>query len=156
MIFHRSLSDIKSLSETLLCILDDFNNAVIWMASARPPISNSSQLLTKILGIVLSALITIGITVTFIFHFFFFSSLVRSKYFSLFTFCFIFNLWPTETAKFKIRKVLLFSFFFLHFFFFFVFFVINHLPWSSNRDLVIVLYLKIPENFVRLTFQERY
>ena len=44
MVFHLSLSDSKSprLSRTLLSILADLNNAVIFMVSTRPPISNSS------------------------------------------------------------------------------------------------------------------
>ena len=56
----------------------DLNNAVVWMASARPPISNSSILLTKLLVIVPSVPITTGITVTFMFYNFF-SSLTMSK-----------------------------------------------------------------------------
>ena len=39
-IFYRSLSDSKSVqfSKTLLSILADLNNAVVWMVSIRPPI----------------------------------------------------------------------------------------------------------------------
>ena len=55
------------------------------MISAHPLISNSSSLLIKLLEIVSSAPITIGITVTFMFLSFF-SSLARSKYLSLFLF----------------------------------------------------------------------
>ena len=45
MIFHWSLSDSKSpqVSRTLLGIVANLNNAVIWIASARPVISNSSR-----------------------------------------------------------------------------------------------------------------
>ena len=49
---------------TLLGNLADLNDAVDWKVSARPPISNPSNLLTKSLGIVQSAAITIGIIVT--------------------------------------------------------------------------------------------
>ena len=38
------------------------------------------------------------------------------------------------------------------FFFFFFFFVDYYKIWSSGRDLVIRLYLKIPEKFVRPHF----
>ena len=42
---HPSLSDSKSpwVSLTFLRILADLNNAVFWMVSARPPISNFSS-----------------------------------------------------------------------------------------------------------------
>ena len=57
MFFHKSLSNSKSpqVSRTLLSILADFNNAVIWMISARLSISNSSRPLYKSLGIIPSA-----------------------------------------------------------------------------------------------------
>ena len=63
MVFHWSLNNSKSpqVSWTLLSILADLNNAVVWMVSACPPTS-------KPLEIVLSAPITIGVTVTFMFH----------------------------------------------------------------------------------------
>ena len=69
-IFHWSLSDNKSpqISRTLLCILIDLINAVVWMVSAYPPISNSSSPLTKPLETVLSAPLIIGITITFMIH----------------------------------------------------------------------------------------
>ena len=70
MVFHWILSDNKSprVSRTILSILVDLNNAVVWLVSARPPISKSSSPFTKTLGIVSSAPITTGITVTFVFH----------------------------------------------------------------------------------------
>ena len=88
MVSRWSLSDSKSpqVFRTLLSILADLSNAVHWMVSTHPPISNSF----KPLGIVPSAPITIGITVTFMFHSFF-SSLAKSKYLSLLSlsmFCF--------------------------------------------------------------------
>ena len=45
MVFHWTLIDSKSLqiSRTLLSILADLSNAVVWMVSARPLISNSSS-----------------------------------------------------------------------------------------------------------------
>ena len=74
MVFHWSLIDCKSLqvSRTLLSVLADFNNTVVWMVSAGRPISNSFSSLTKTLGILPpNAPITVGITVTFIFLSFF-------------------------------------------------------------------------------------
>ena len=63
MIIHRSLSDNKSpqISRTLLNILTDINHSVVWMASILPLISCSNCLLSKPLGTVPSAPITIGI-----------------------------------------------------------------------------------------------
>ena len=52
-------------------ILADLNNAIVWMVSSRSSNSNSSSSLIKALVIVPSAPITIGITVTFMFHSFF-------------------------------------------------------------------------------------
>ena len=74
MVFNWGLSDSKSplVFRTFLSILADLNNAVVWMVSAGSLISNSSSFLTKTQGIVPSAPITIGVTVTFIFHGFFF------------------------------------------------------------------------------------
>ena len=68
MVFHWNLSDSKStqVSRTLLKILADFNNAVIWKVSACLPISALSPL-TKPLGIVQSAQVTISISATFMF-----------------------------------------------------------------------------------------
>ena len=70
MVFRWSLCDNKSpqVSMTLLSILADLDNAVVKMVSARPPISESSNPLTKSLTNVPSAPITTGITVTFMFH----------------------------------------------------------------------------------------
>ena len=72
-------------------------------------ISKSSNPFTKPLGIVPSALITTGITCTFISHWFFFS-LARSMYLSLFSFYFIFTLWSPGVTKSTIWQVLFFFF----------------------------------------------
>ena len=53
---------------TLLSILVDLDNAVAWMVTAHPPISKSFGPFSKPLGIVPSAPITFGSTVTPIFH----------------------------------------------------------------------------------------
>ena len=74
MVSHISLSDIKSaqVSRTLLSILTDLNNAVVWMISTCLLISKFSSSFINLLGIVPSERIKIGITVTFMFHIFFF------------------------------------------------------------------------------------
>ena len=86
MVSHWSLSDNKSLqvSPTLLSILANLNNAVVWMVSIRPVISKySSPCTNNPLVTVPRAPITIGIIVTFMFHSLF-NSLARSRYLSLF------------------------------------------------------------------------
>ena len=66
MAFHLSLRDNKSpqVSRTLLSILADLNNAVIWRVSTRPLISMSSYPCTNYLGTIPSAPITSDITIT--------------------------------------------------------------------------------------------
>ena len=73
MVFHRSFIDNKSLQVTMthLSILADLNNAVVWMVSTRPLISKSSSNFINPSVTALRALITYGITVTFMFHSFF-------------------------------------------------------------------------------------
>ena len=73
MVSHRSLSDEKSpqVSLTLLSILADLNNAVFWIVSTPTLIYKPSTPFTNSLVIVPRALITISITVTFIFLSFF-------------------------------------------------------------------------------------
>ena len=77
--------DSKSplVSRTLLSILGDLNNAVVWMVSTRPLISKSSSPFNNPLVTEPSAPITIGINFSSLFHSFF-SSLARSRYLSLF------------------------------------------------------------------------
>ena len=67
------------VSKTLLSILIDLNNAVVWLVSVRPPISSTSSSLTKPLGTILKAPIIFGITVTFMLHNFF---LLQNTYLS--------------------------------------------------------------------------
>ena len=70
MVFQWSLSDSKSprVSRTLLGILANLKNTVVWMVSSHPPISKTFMFLTNHLVTVPSAPIIIGITVTFMFH----------------------------------------------------------------------------------------
>ena len=103
------------VSKSLLSILADLNNAVFWMVSTCPLISESSCPFINILGIESSTSITIGISVTFMFHSFV-SSLARSQYLSLFSISFIFTRWFADTAKSTIQPILFFLFFFFFFF----------------------------------------
>ena len=125
MVFHWSLNDSKSsqVSRTLLGILADLENAVIWVVSTRPLISKFSSPFTNRLVTVPSAPITIGITVTFMFHNFFFDSLTRSWYSFFFLFSFNFTLWSAITAESTILKVLFFFLLFLFFIYLFIYFV---------------------------------
>ena len=80
---YWSLSDSKSLqtSRTLLSILDDLINALVWMVSTRPLISKASSPWTNPLMSVPGAPTTTGNTVTFGFH----SSPARLRYYPFFT-----------------------------------------------------------------------
>ena len=106
MVFHWSLSDNKSpqVSRTLLSILVDLSNAVVWTVFTRPVIFYSSSPCTNPLVTVPTASIIIGIIVTSIF----FNSLGRSRYLFLFSHSLNFNLWSTGTAKSTILQVLSF------------------------------------------------
>ena len=81
------------------------------MISIYPLISKSSSPCTKPLVTILSAPITIGITINFIFYSFFIS-LAKYWYLSLFLLSFIFTFWSARMAQSTIQSVF-FSFFFL-------------------------------------------
>ena len=68
MVFYWSLraSKFPQVSEILPRILINLNNAVVWIDSIRPRISNFSTSLSKPLGTGPSAPVTIGITVFFL------------------------------------------------------------------------------------------
>ena len=103
MVLHWSPSDSKSpqVSRTLLGILADLNNAIVWMVSICPLIPTSSSPCITPLMTVPSAPITIGITVAFMFQSFFqflskvqvfiplFAFLQRSPLFGRFSFFFL-------------------------------------------------------------------
>ena len=90
MIFHWSLGDSKSLqvSRTLLSILADLNNIVVWMVSTRPLISRPSIPFDNPSVTIPIAPIAFGINVTFMFlcyYYYFhhkFSFGLRSKLFA--------------------------------------------------------------------------
>ena len=113
MVSYWSLSDSKShgVSRTLLSILVDLNNSVVWMVSTCPSTSNTSSPLSKPLWSVPRAPITIGIIITLTFPSFL-SSPARSEYFSLFSLSFIFTLWSAGTSKLHYTASSLFSSFF--------------------------------------------
>ena len=73
MVFLWCLNDGKSpqVSRTLLSVLVNLNNAVVWMVSTHPLISRSSSPFNNSLVTVPRALITIGTILTFIFYPFF-------------------------------------------------------------------------------------
>ena len=98
-VFLWSLSDIKSsqVSRTLLSILADVNNSVVWMVSFPPLISSS-----------------LSISLLLLWSTAFYNSLERFEYFSILSISFIFTLCSVETSKSTRRQVLfLFPFFFL-------------------------------------------
>ena len=111
MVSHWSWSDNNSpqVSRTLLSILADLNNAVVWMVSTCPVISMSSSPCTNPLLTVPRAPITIGMIVTFMFHSFF-NSQARSRYLCLFSHSFNSTLWSAGTAKSTVLQVLFFLF----------------------------------------------
>ena len=126
MVFHWSLSDSKSpqVSRTLLSIPTILNNAVVWMVSTRPSTSKSSSPFCNPLVTVPKAPITISIIVTWMFHSFFFNSLSRSRYLSLFSHSFSFILWSARTAKSTI----------LQFLFFFSWLLLGLVSWPKFGD----------------------
>ena len=114
MVFHWSLSDkFPEVSWTLLSILADLINTVVWMVSTRPLISKPSSLFTNSLVTVPRAPVTMGISVTFMSHSFF-NSLAKLRYLSFFTLSFNFSLWSAGTAK---STILLVFFVFWGFFY---------------------------------------
>ena len=72
MVFRCSLSNRRSpqVSRTLLRILAVLHNVVVWMVFTYPLISMSSSSFKRFLVTVPKAPITIGIFVTFMFHYF--------------------------------------------------------------------------------------
>ena len=85
MVSHWGVSDSKSskITRTIPNILADLNNAIVWIVSTCLLISKSSTPCTNSLVTVPSARITIGITITFMFHSF------SVLYQRLGTFCFL-------------------------------------------------------------------
>ena len=139
MVFHWGLSDSRSpqISRALLSILADLNDTVVWMVSTLPLISKSSSPCTNPLVTVQRASITIVIIVIFMFHAFF-NSQARSRYLSLISHSLISLCGQPGQQSPQFCK----------FSFFGVVVIDYYKIWSSGRDLVIRLYLEIPEEFV--------
>ena len=123
----------------LLSILADVNNAVVWMVSSRPLFSMSSKLFISPLRDY-----TDGTNYNFMFHSFFFLFSVLWRIYLSFHFPSVLPSGQPERQILQFTTFSIFPFFFPFFFFFFFAVVVDyHLVWSSNRDSVIRLYLKI-------------
>ena len=110
------------------------------MVSIFLMISSSLSLFSRLLETVPRVPTMTGITVIFMSHDIF-SSLLRSSYLHIFFAFFYFTLWFARTEKSKRYQV--------------VFFLIKTV-WSSSLELKFHLYVKVPENFMRLIFKERF
>ena len=111
MVSHWSDSKPPQVFRTLFNIRADLNNAVVWMISTRLLISKPSSLCINPLVTVPRAPITIGITISFMWHSlfcFFFDSLARSKHLSFFLLSFNFTHWFAGREKSTIQQVLFF------------------------------------------------
>ena len=115
MAFHENVSDNKSpqVSETLLSILDDLNNAVVWMVSTCSVISKTSSSCINHLVAAPQAPITIGIIVTFILRMFFLIPDEVQVLISLFASCyFYFEVSQDSKVHCSANSVLFFYLFF--------------------------------------------
>ena len=141
MVFLWNLSDSRSpqISRTLLSILADHNNAVVSMVSTHPVISKSPRPCINPLVSVLRALITIGITVTFMFHRFF---QLPSKVLVLFL---LFPFVQFHFVVYQDSKVLFFLFLFFIFLSFFFFFFFFFFGWVL---LSLVVSLRLGDPFI--------
>ena len=108
-----SLLKSPKVSGTLLSILANLNNAIVWMVSTSPLISNSSSdFLPSPWGLFRAhqlQLISPSPSCSIVF----FNSLASSKYLSLFSLSFNFTLGSAGTAKSTIWQVRLFFCFFV-------------------------------------------
>ena len=115
--FTRALAGFPQESEwkqvpqipwTLLCMLVDLNNAVVWTVSTCRLISRSSTPYTIHVVTLPRALITVSITVTLMCHSFS-SVLARSRYWYLISLSLNFTQSSAGTAKSSIQQVLFFG-----------------------------------------------
>ena len=109
MVSHWSLNENKSskVSRTLLSILADLNNAVVWMFSTRPVISKFPSPRTNLLVTVPRAPMTIGFIVIFMVQSFFqFPN--KIEVFIPFSYSFNLTLCSAGTVKSPILQVLFF------------------------------------------------
>ena len=146
----------------------DLNHVVVWIVSTHPLISKSSSPCTNPLVTVPSAQITIGITVTFMFHslfvFFFFQFLNKVQvlifFFSLAFFLFYSVVSRNSEVLNSVSSLILSSFFF---FFFWLSLGLIVWPWLSDlfvsqnprgvcaphspRNILVCVYLFLRSNF---------
>ena len=120
----------------LLSILAVLSDAVVWMVSTHPLISNSSSPFNNPLVTIPKASITIRIIVTFMFHSFF-NSLARSRYLSFFLRSFSFIPWSSGTAKPIILQVL--------------FFIVYHKVWTDAALCIYHLFVWSNLNFLKIS-----
>ena len=151
MVYHLSLSDSKSplVSRTLLSILADLNNTVIWMVTTQTPNSNSSSPLPTLWGsFQVHQLQLVSQLPSYSLVFLLFSSKVY-----LFSLSFNFTPWSAWTVKFTVRQVLFFLLF--YFIYLFIYFWLS-LGLAVRLGLGYLMSLKIADKFVRLTFQKNF
>ena len=144
MVFRSSLSFSKApqVSRTFLSILGILNYGIVWMVFTHPLSSMFSSPFNNPVVTVPKTPITVGIIVTFMFESFSIPKQGSGTYYS-FHFLSNFILWSARTAKSTILQIV--SFFFLDY----------CKVWSSDRDYVISLYVKIPWEFICLIPQGR-
>ena len=109
--FGWSLSDSKSpqVSRSILSILADLNNAVVWIISTRP-LPNLPVPVLVLSWLYRTYQFSFGGTVIFMFYSFF--QFFSKVYVLIYLFAFFqFTLWSVGTAKSTMRQVLLFFFF---------------------------------------------
>ena len=107
-------SKFPQVSRTLLSFLVDLNNAVVWMVSTCPLFSESSSPCTSPLVTVPSALITIDIIITVMFHSFF--PVLWQGLGTYFLFAFL-KFYSVVSLNGKVHYSAAFFFFFFFFFF---------------------------------------
>ena len=114
MVYHWSLSDTKfsQVSRTLLSIVADLNNVVVGIVFTSPLIFKSSSPCTNPLMTVPRAPVTIGISVTFMFHSVF-NPQASFRYLSFFSLTFNFTLRSAGIAKSIIWQVFFFTCYYL-------------------------------------------
>ena len=97
-------------ADLAISFLADLDKVVVFMVFTRFLNFKSSSPFINPLVTVWSAPITISITVTSMFHSFFFNSFARSRYLSFFSLSLNFTLWSAGTTKSTIRHYLFFFF----------------------------------------------
>ena len=113
----------QQVSRTLLSILADLSNAIVWIVSSRPLFSKSSRSCTNPFMTVPRVTITIGIIVTFMFHSFFQWPSKVEVFILLFTFFHFYSVVSQDSKVHNSARPFLLFVVVLAFCFFFFFFV---------------------------------